>query len=182
MSLAGPFPARGWGSCRVRRGTASSASGQLRACFESESASPRVTPRGLVTSASIVIPRVAGKALTNAHNAGFSRVEVSIEARGRTVAQVREAFVRNPTSSPIRSSAKRRSTCAMSAGRQAAMKGHSSAPFFGRSGGGSVQQAAIRFTTTNVALLTVRYPEGVDEVTARKWHREPRASAGYWLC
>ena len=43
-----------------------------------------------------------------------------------------------------------------------ATKGHSSAPFFGRSGGGSVQQATIRFTTTNVASLAVRYPEGVE--------------------
>ncbi|WP_168787632.1 hypothetical protein [Paraburkholderia aromaticivorans] len=43
------------------------------------------------------IPRVAGKALTNARNSGFSRVEVSIEAPGRTVEQVRDAFARNPT-------------------------------------------------------------------------------------
>lgn len=42
------------------------------------------------------IPRVAGEALTKARDHGFSRVEVSIEAPGRTVAQVREAFARNP--------------------------------------------------------------------------------------
>ena len=43
------------------------------------------------------IPRVAGEALENARGHGFSRVEVSVEAPGRTVAQVREAFVKNPT-------------------------------------------------------------------------------------
>jgi hypothetical protein len=42
------------------------------------------------------IPRVAGAALTKARTHGFSRVEVSIEAPGRTVAQVREAFAKNP--------------------------------------------------------------------------------------
>lgn len=43
------------------------------------------------------IPRVAGTALEKARTHGFSRVEVSIEAPGRTVAQVREAFAKNPT-------------------------------------------------------------------------------------
>jgi hypothetical protein len=43
------------------------------------------------------IPRVAGEALAKARKAGFSRLEVSIEAPGRTVAQVREAFAKHPT-------------------------------------------------------------------------------------
>src|SRR5260370_29536260 len=51
---------------------------------------------------------------------------------------------------------------ALAESRTPAINGHSSAPFFGRSGGGSVQQAAIRFATTHVASLAVRYPEGVD--------------------
>ena len=43
------------------------------------------------------IPRVAEDALTKATRDGFTRVEVSIEAPGRTVAQVRKAFARNPS-------------------------------------------------------------------------------------
>jgi hypothetical protein len=43
------------------------------------------------------IPRVAGDALTKARANGFSRVDVSIEAPGRTVAEVKAAFKANPT-------------------------------------------------------------------------------------
>jgi hypothetical protein len=43
------------------------------------------------------IPRVAGDALKKARAHGFSRVEVSIEAPGRTVAEVKAAFKANPT-------------------------------------------------------------------------------------
>ena len=43
------------------------------------------------------IPRVAGDALKKARTHGFSRVEVSIEAPGRTVAEVKAAFKANPT-------------------------------------------------------------------------------------
>jgi len=42
------------------------------------------------------IPRVAGDALEKALAKGFSRVEVSIEAPGRTVAEVKAAFEANP--------------------------------------------------------------------------------------
>jgi hypothetical protein len=43
------------------------------------------------------IPRVAEDALTKAREHGFSRLEVSIEAPGRTVAEVRDAFARHPS-------------------------------------------------------------------------------------
>jgi hypothetical protein len=43
------------------------------------------------------IPRVAGDALKKARAHGFSRVEVSIEAPGRTVTEVKAAFNANPT-------------------------------------------------------------------------------------